>query len=793
MVNRNCLLPAACLASASLVFSACGSGGGEKYEATIVRTEYGIPHITADDWGSLGFGDGYAYAQDNFCVLMREVIVANGQSARYFGEDEGDLAQDYVWRFFNTEEYIENTFLAAGNPDFRAVIPGYAAGMNKYLEETGVDNLAEGDEGCRGEDWVRPITALDMGKVFRKLITEASTFRLAPLITLADPPNQSTAMVFESPDFNADPLDIEALHLPEAEALGSNMYGIGSEASQTGFGILLGNPHFPWSGRLRWYVHHLTIPGELDVMGAALQGLPVVNIGFNKDVAWSHTVSTGQRFTFYELQLVEGDPMKYMYDDEIRDIEAFPVTAEVLLEDGTIEERTETIYMSHYGPIVNLAPLSELAGGWPTPAGTLVSYRDVNLHNPRGQNLWGDIDRAATVEDVRTALEDIGNPWVNTIAADRGGTALYADYSAVPHVTAEQRDACTNLIISLGIAEMGLTSLNGSDSQCEWGNDPGVAEGVFGPDNLPSLITDSYVGNSNDSYWLSNPDMLLTGFSPLVGREDIEQSLRTRQGFVQAEERLAGTDGLDETPGFTVELLQQIMFGERNLAGELARDEVVSLCNATGSWGPYTDNAAMFPEACDILEDWDGLFNNDSVGPALWTEFWDRFNNNPIAWTVPFDPEDPVNTPRGLDHEDSAVFEPARTALGAAVDRLVQAEIPLDRPWGEVQFRTVGEEQIPIHGGSGMFMYSVISTSLIDGVGRTGVFANGNSYIQTVTFDESDCPDAYAVLTYSQSTDPASPHFADQTQLYSDKQWVDMPFCEADIEATKVSELVVSN
>ena len=27
-----------------------------RYEATVVKTEYGIPHITADSWGSLGFG-----------------------------------------------------------------------------------------------------------------------------------------------------------------------------------------------------------------------------------------------------------------------------------------------------------------------------------------------------------------------------------------------------------------------------------------------------------------------------------------------------------------------------------------------------------------------------------------------------------------------------------------------------------------------------------------------------------------------------------------------------------------
>ena len=56
------------------------------YEATITRTEYGVPHIVAEDWGGLGYGHGYAFAQDNYCMLMEEIIRASGQSLEFFGE-----------------------------------------------------------------------------------------------------------------------------------------------------------------------------------------------------------------------------------------------------------------------------------------------------------------------------------------------------------------------------------------------------------------------------------------------------------------------------------------------------------------------------------------------------------------------------------------------------------------------------------------------------------------------------------------------------------------------------------
>ena len=73
-----------------------------------------------------------------------------------------------------------------------------------------------------------------------------------------------------------------------------------------------------------------------------------------------------------------------------------------------------------------------------------------------------------------------------------------------------------------------------------------------------------------------------------------------------------------------------------------------------------------------------------------------------------------------------------------------------------------------------------ISSSLVPGVGY--VVTTGTSYIQTVQFTDAG-PNAQAFLSYSQSTNPASPHFADQTQRFSAKQWITLPFTEAAITA----------
>ena len=99
------------------------------------------------------------------------------------------------------------------------------------------------------------------------------------------------------------------------KAMGSNMYAFGPDATADGSSMVYGNPHFPWTGSERLYMVHLTVPGQMDIAGVSLYGTPVVLIGFNDHVAWSHTVSTAYRFTFYKLQLDRNDPTRYVVTD----------------------------------------------------------------------------------------------------------------------------------------------------------------------------------------------------------------------------------------------------------------------------------------------------------------------------------------------------------------------------------------------------------------------------------------------------------------------------------------------
>ncbi len=784
-----------------LLLSACNNSSDNglsiapTYSADIVWTEYGIPHITAKDYGSAGYGVGYAYARENFCTIMREYVFAAGESARYLG-DEGDLNSDFVMKLYNSDERIERMIEEDLADDIVQDLTGYAAGLNRYLAETGVDKLAEGVEGCRGADWVREIELKDVVRLLHKAVLIGSAGPLTDYIVAAKPSEQVATVKLPAgvepaalmvAGLTQDAFDT-GLPLPKGGAIGSNAYAIGADASQTSAGILFGNPHFPWKGPQRFFMFHLTLGDDYDVMGAALGGIPAPVIGFNRDLAWSHTVSTASRFTFYELDLNPDNSMEYLYDGAYRPITSETVSAQRLTSGGAVETVEHTFYFSHHGAIINLGGINSLLNGWPTINGSVLTYYDANLENLRGLPQWINMGKATNLDEFKTALRDLGIPWVNTIAADRYGDAFYGDISATPHVTSTQYKNCVRGPLQAAVTGFGYLTMDGSDSACEVGSDDGTTPGIFGYDSLPKLATREYGANANDSYWLANPRNLLEGFSPIIGKERVEQSRRTRATFSQAENRLTGTDGLG-APAFNIDNIRQLHYNATNHTATLVLDAVLGICQAE----PQDPLAGISQEqeACNILAAWDRTHRVDSVGAHIFTEFWRVMRSTPNLWVIPFDPADPVNTPRNLNVADPVVVAAVKSSITTAVQVLTAAGIPLDRPWGEVQFVEKNGERIPIHGGSGDMMFSVITSNLIDGEGYSAI-RHGNSYIQVVTWDESDCPNAYAILTYSQATDPASNHYADATKLYSNGGWIDMPFCQAERDAQEIRRETIS-
>lgn len=774
-MRRSKVVRALILALLFLPIAGC-FGGSDAVDSTggtqITWTAHGIPHIVGETFYDAGVGAGWVAANDNLCMLAEEYITVAGERSLHFGAGEywissngqryTNIQSDTFHRVYQDSDLITSSALM-DDPRGQGLLAGYVDGYNQYLAD-----LPDGrHESCRDEPWVRPITDADMVHRANKLQLLASSLYFAPYMVDASP----------LPGFAPD-VPEGKWPTPENLGLGSNGYAFGSEATG-GPGMLLGNPHFSWSGPERFSQLHITVPGEYDVMGAALLGVPLVLIGFNEDVAWTHTVSTGWRFTPYELQLVPGDPYSYIHDGQTVAMDARTVQVPVLRGSQVVDE-PHTIYFSHYGPVIEFSA-NAAVGGVPSPAGdevglmwtpaTAYTIRDANAHNDRIFEQFMAFGLAKDVAGIEAALERVhGVPWVNTIAADRAGNALYADISVVANVPNDQWDACNVPVGTALSAAANLPVFDGSTSDCDWVETR--ADGLLPAASMPRTVRRDWVLNSNDSYWLPNPDGPLEGYSRMSGTEQSELSQRSRMGYVLIEDMLA--DG-----PISLEELQDGLFASRLHAAEVVDDLLAETCTLPAA--PASDGSiASFASACAALTAWDRTANVDARGLGLFERFWLQA---PQTWAEPFDSADPVRTPTDYMGLDPSAIE----AFANAIGDLENAGIDLDARVGDIRFSERNGQRIPLHGASGLLgSPSMMTFPWTDGVGW-GEVVHGNSYIQTVTWD--DGVRAEALLTYSQSSDPASPFSADQTQLFSDKQWVALPFTPAEIKAGAVRQM----
>jgi acyl-homoserine-lactone acylase len=780
----------------------------------------GVPHIKANDWGGVGYGIGYAQAQDNLCTIADSMLTYKGERSLYFGGDQTlpflstigrpkNIDSDFFHRHVLNDDALQK--LIAAQPDsIKQAVAGFAAGYNRYVREIKAGGDPQAHAACRNQAWIAPITDND---IFRRMY--AANFSggysnfVAPIANTIPPagPVGSTASTDQSTTVarqNAQRMSKstqlainkairQKFQVGGVNGIGSNMLGFGSAGTGEDSPLLLGNPHWYWTGPDRFYQAQLTIPGTLNVSGATFLGLPVILIGYNDNVAWSHTVSTAARSGLFQLKLAPGDPTSYILDGKAVKMIAHKITVQVRQADGNVSPVTRTLYETRYGPVINLGLINSLLGifgRW--GQSTAFAIRDVNGENFRLYSNWLRWSQAASLDEfINIQREEAAMPWVNTVAIGRNSSnAWYADIGAVPNVSARRIASCATFFTAvLNTVLPSVPMLDGSRSACDWESDPdSVQPGTLGPSRMPSLLRSDYVMNSNDSYWLANADQPLTGYPAIMGPAGTtEISFRSRLGHILAQERLAGTDGLDGNKA-TSETVRAIALNSRVLTAELFKDQVIALLCSPPSI--ITMNGSTIfrkiqvnpTEACAVLQAWDNKGTLTSRGAHIWDEFWLRASQNSARtlYAVPFDSRDPVNTPRGLK---ASAKPQLQQALGGAIQRIQASEFTLDAPRGDYLFATRVGQKIPLYGGCHQVGYYTVTCSdnRLDLGGYTMDNTSGsNSYMQVVRFPTGSV-EAYTLLTFSQSDDPASPHNVDYTHAYSRGEWQKMPFSEAEI------------
>ena len=811
--------------------------------ATIRRTTDGVPHVKAETLASAAFGAGYAQTQDNVCLLAEAIVKARSERAKYFGPGANsiNIINDFSFKAQGIHSGAEQEYPNL-SPESKALISGFAAGYNKYVRET---DPADYPPECRNQPWVKEITPVDLFAHYRivgqyasgALFATGAVYLAVPGESPADA--QPTPVLASATDHEKNVLKsvvpgarllASKIHDFQDMGLASNAWGIGRNMTEQGRGALLANPHFPYTGHRRLYEVQMTVPGYLNAHGAGLLGTAVPLINFNQHLAWSHTVTTSRRFTLYELTLKDGDNFTYIKDGEEKPITSKTFQIEVNVGGTTPAVYERTFYYSEYGPMLSANAVTD--GGLPKwgANGTAYTYRDANASTTRLLDSWLQMSRARNLEEFKDVFRHCGTTfWTNSTYADDQGNAFYIDSSSVPNLSPEAISLVNfKRRYSPEYAQLfdaGLTLLDGSTSRDDWVE--GQCNGLVPYQDKPKLLRSDWVQNSNDSYWSTNPAEFLTGYSPLFGPEQTALNPRTRLGLsmlenpitkAYAENAPAGQDGK-----FSARDLINVIYNNRSFYADQFLPELRERCGLIGTTPVNLPGGGQraVDAGCAVLDSWDGLYNTDSVGAHVFRVFIAHYRMHfDSDLTVGFDPMKPVTTP-GVPSSDNkgTASDVMLQSLAEGLNALDSVNISYSATLGDVQYYQPSGgvppggtpvklgASFPWPGGDGgidgTFNAVGVVTSnvaedtvfpriapttipntagLSDQSGEGWSMARGTSWHFGLEFTDQG-PQAYGLVSYSESSDPDSPHFNDQSERFSQEDPRPLLFTESDIQA----------
>jgi penicillin amidase/acyl-homoserine-lactone acylase len=254
-----------------------------KYDATIVRDRFGVPHISGRRDGDAAFGLAYAHAQDDFATIQRALLAARGRLATVDGV--GAAENDYFVQLLGIWDAIGSRYGTDLSPETRALLDGYAAGLNLYAAQHRADVLP-GFAPAKGQD----VVALFMLRLpfFYGLDEQLRAFAAG-----------STSKV------TRDLTRSGALSIAVAPA-----------RSADGATRLLINPQGPFAGTLSWYEARINSGEGWDLAGALIPGSPVMLAGAGPDSGWGISPNHPDLVDIYRLEANPNDRYFYRFDGE---------------------------------------------------------------------------------------------------------------------------------------------------------------------------------------------------------------------------------------------------------------------------------------------------------------------------------------------------------------------------------------------------------------------------------------------------------------------------------------------
>lgn len=442
---------------------------------TIIRDQYGIPHIYASNSHDLFFAQGYVHAQDRLWEIEVGRMGISGRtselspSAFSIGQDKYVLTLG--WRRAAQADY------KAMDSEGKATLQAYADGLNAFIKTHGnslppeffiVGLFGSKGAGYTPDPW-EPVDSIQWAKAMAWRLSgnwNTELFRAKLLKAVGEEEGKKLLADLEPPyDYQNKPIivpqgvawervpsgiaqldTLDAISGPRSREIGSNNWVVSGDRSTTGKPLLANDPHLGVQMPALWYFNSLHCEPvgpecPYNVIGASLPGVPGVIIGHNDRIAWGVT-NVGPDVQDLFLEKVAGN--QYEFQNKQVDLQIVPETItlkgklptdykpssnETSSYDAASDTTTITlnVRLTRHGPLI-----SDVDMGF-SDLDYAVAF-DWTATNAPEQLLsaFMGIDRAANWEEFREALRNYGTPSQNFVYADVDGNIGYQTPGRIP-------------------------------------------------------------------------------------------------------------------------------------------------------------------------------------------------------------------------------------------------------------------------------------------------------------------------------------------------------------------------
>ena len=433
---------------------------GLQQKVEVLRDQWGVNHIYANNEHDLFFTQGYCAAKDRlfqFEIWRRQ---ATGTTAEILGARE--IKRDIGTRLFQYRGSIEKD-LAKYHPRGVAIINAYVQGVNAYIKEANQHPATLPIEfkllHIQPKEWTAAVVisrhqgllgnitqelniARAVGKIGEDKVKDIVWFHpkqpnlkmdssIQPAFLEKDILGLYNAyrneLVFQKSDFgekdedavmNTNNKSEKDLFLQSQEMEGSNNWIVAGSKSASGYPLLANDPHRKIAVPSLRYIVHLVAPGW-NVIGGGEPEIPGVSIGHNEKGAWGLTIFETDGEDLYVYDLNKKNLNQYWHKGQWKDMK--------LIQDSIHVKNSADVKITHkysiHGPICFIDSVNHKAyairAAWMEPGGApyLASLR---------------IDQATDWESFREACSYSHIPGENMIWADKKGNIGWQAVGIIP-------------------------------------------------------------------------------------------------------------------------------------------------------------------------------------------------------------------------------------------------------------------------------------------------------------------------------------------------------------------------